>query len=185
MGRFKPDNEESNSDVRMDTASMKPSLAKARADTLRPKPTFRGNTFLGVNGVDSRALKPSLARATRVESEATLLSRGGLAFEHSCAEVLRNCGWDVRVTPASGDFGADLIAKSGRRIVAIQCKRYMGTVGVAAVQEVHAAKTFYEATHSVVVSLRGYTKAAIVAAEKVGVMLISYEQLPDLASGLR
>ena len=52
----------------------------------------------------------------------------------------------VTVTPASGDYGADLIAydKKGDCWV-FQCKHFQNKVGNSAVQEVVAAKAHYHA----------------------------------------
>ena len=53
--------------------------------------------------------------------------------------------WETFVTPQSGDQGADLIIeKYGLKFV-VQCKFYSNPVGNKAVQEVIAAKGFYDA----------------------------------------
>ena len=71
----------------------------------------------------------------------------GLEFEQYCADYLRKKGFKkVTVTPASGDYGADLIAydKKGDCWV-FQCKHFQNKVGNSAVQEVVAAKAHYHA----------------------------------------
>lgn len=66
---------------------------------------------------------------------AELDSLSGVEFEEFLAGLFRAQGYAVELTPATGDYGADLIlSKDGRRI-AVQAKRYAGSVGVAAVQE--------------------------------------------------
>ena len=50
-------------------------------------------------------------------------------------EVLGARGWTVADTPASGDFGADLIAEKDGKRIAIQAKRYSKPVGNKAVNE--------------------------------------------------
>jgi hypothetical protein len=50
-------------------------------------------------------------------------------FEAFCADRLRVCGWEVRLTPMGRDQGVDVIAdKNGLRIV-LQCKLYSNPVG--------------------------------------------------------
>lgn len=71
----------------------------------------------------------------------------GFEFEQYCADYLRKKGFKkVTVTPASGDYGADLIAydKKGDCWV-FQCKHFQNKVGNSAVQEVVAAKAHYHA----------------------------------------
>lgn len=86
----------------------------------------------------------------------------GLDFESYCAMVLAKKGFThIMVTPASGDFGADLIAqdKKGLRWV-FQCKRYSGRVGNSAIQEVVAAKAHYQADRAGVMTNSRLTEKA-------------------------
>ena len=73
----------------------------------------------------------------------------GEEFEKYCADYLRRHGyWNVKCTPLSGDYGADIIAhKNGKKWV-FQCKRYSKKVGNKAVQEVVAAKVHYGASEA-------------------------------------
>jgi restriction system protein len=81
-------------------------------------------------------------------------------YEQFCAELLRKAGWNARVTKASGDQGADIIAeRSGLRVV-IQCKFYASPVGNEAVQQVVASRLHEHAAKAVVVSNANYTRAA-------------------------
>lgn len=85
----------------------------------------------------------------------------GVEFEALLEILFSRLGYSVQTTPTTGDFGADLIAvhRDGRRI-AVQAKRYSGNVGVAAVQEVVAAKQFYRCRSGIVVTNSEFTKAA-------------------------
>ena len=69
------------------------------------------------------------------------------------------------------DMGADLILeRRGIRSV-VQAKSYSGSVGVKAVQEVVAAKSYYKAREAFVVTNSTFTKSAIDLAEANGVSL--------------
>lgn len=52
-----------------------------------------------------------------------------VAYEHFCADLLKSIGWNARVTKASGDQGADIIAQLDDILVVIQCKLYSRPVG--------------------------------------------------------
>ena len=83
-------------------------------------------------------------------------------------------------TAATGDQGVDLIATKNRVKVAIQCKRYSGSVGNAAVQEVSAGKDYWHCQHAVVVSNSNYTPSAKNLANKLSVKLIHHNEINDL-----
>lgn len=98
-------------------------------------------------------------------------------YEALCGDRLKGLGWSVRLTAASGDQGADVIAeKDGVRVV-LQCKLYGRPVGNKAVQEVLAAQQFEDARHSVVVSPAAYTTSAMALAQKTGVLLLHHDEL--------
>ena len=63
-------------------------------------------------------------------------------------------------TSRTGDQGADVIAeKNGKKII-VQCKLYSKPVGNKAVQEVFAAKQFYNGDLGIVITNNDYTKSA-------------------------
>jgi HJR/Mrr/RecB family endonuclease len=102
-------------------------------------------------------------------------------FEHYCADRLRNCGRDVRVTQASGDQGIDLIANRGNVKVVFQCKKYSQPVGNGAVQEIIAGKQFEQASIAAVVSNSTYTQSAKQLANTTGVHLLHFSELERFA----
>lgn len=102
-------------------------------------------------------------------------------FEHYCADRLRNSGWDVRVTQASGDQGIDLIANRGNVKAVFQCKKYSQPVGNGAVQEIIAGKQFEQAHIAAVVSNSTYTQSAKQLATTTGVHLLHFTELERFA----
>jgi restriction system protein len=104
----------------------------------------------------------------------------GIEYEKVCANILLDAGWNVRLTQASGDQGADIIAeKTGRRLV-VQCKYYNQTVGNKAVQEVFAAKEFQSANIAAVVTNNSFSTSARQLAAVTGVLLLHHDQLANL-----
>lgn len=98
-------------------------------------------------------------------------------YELFCAALLENNGWSTQKTRVTGDFGADVIAKKGSRILIIQCKQWTGNVGVKAVQEVYTALTHYNGTDAIVVTTSGYTSAAVALSQTTGVKLMKHTDL--------
>nr|DAF29418.1 MAG TPA: Restriction endonuclease [Caudoviricetes sp.] len=100
----------------------------------------------------------------------------GIDYEIACANRLATEGYRrIKRTPASGDFGADIIAvdKKGRK-VCFQCKKYKSNVGVSAIQEVHASKAHYNAQRAVVLTTASFTVAARKLAHETGVELVEH-----------
>jgi restriction system protein len=102
---------------------------------------------------------------------------GGKTFEEYLAVLFKRLGYKVERTKFAGDYGGDLVLrKDGVRTV-VQAKRYTKSVGVRAVQEVVAAKGYYDCAQSMVVSNSSYTKQARELASKNNVELWDRDML--------
>jgi HJR/Mrr/RecB family endonuclease len=102
----------------------------------------------------------------------------GIEFESFLVRVLTENGFsDIRGTPATGDQGADLIAKKDGKTIIIQAKRHDAAVGNKAVQEVTAAVRFYSGDEGWVITNSSFTKSAKDLAQKAGVRLIDGRDL--------
>ena len=104
----------------------------------------------------------------------------GHDYEVWVAAKLRQFGWTAEVTQGSGDQGVDVIASIEELSVAIQCKRYSGSVGNKAVQEVMAGMMHYGLDHAVIISTGKYTKSATDLAETGKVHLLTHNDIPLL-----
>lgn len=103
----------------------------------------------------------------------------GIEFEHFLCHLFEKMGYDVEVTPASGDQGADLIiSKLGQKTV-VQAKQYSQKVTNSAVQEITAAIKHYRALDGMVVTSNDFQQSAIELANSNGVELINREKLSD------
>ncbi len=108
----------------------------------------------------------------------------GVDFEVFLADVLREWGFQVALTKASGDQGVDLIASRAGRRMAIQAKGYpRSTVGNKAVQEAHTGMVFYNCTECVVITNSTFTAAAKQLALSVNCRLIDGDAIHDLIEG--
>ena len=104
----------------------------------------------------------------------------GEEYEEYCKYILKQKGWEVNLTPKSGDRGVDLIASKKYLKVCIQCKRYSKPVGNKAVQEIFTGKQYYDGSHGVLVSNAGFTKSAKSLALKTEIILLSDINLKSL-----
>ena len=104
----------------------------------------------------------------------------GEEFERFLGELFKRRGFKVSYTATSGDYGADLILKDGKDIIAVQAKRYSSSVGVKAVQEIIGAVKMYDANEAWVVTNSNFTKQAIKLANINDVYLIDRQELIDM-----
>lgn len=107
----------------------------------------------------------------------------GEAYEEYVARTFERAGWNAIRTPVTGDQGADLVCIKNDLKLVVQCKFYSGNVGNAAVQEVHAARGFYDAGHAAVISNAGFTRSATELAVKLGILLVPDDMLEQFVRG--
>lgn len=110
----------------------------------------------------------------------------GNDFEQFCALVLQGNGYTTQVTPASGDFGVDIIAEQSGITYAIQCKCYSSDIGVDAIYQVAGGMKYYHANLGIVLTNRYFTRQAQELASGIGVVLWDRDSLIKLihTSGL-
>ena len=96
----------------------------------------------------------------------------GQDFEEYCVELLEARGFEnVEMTPASHDYGIDIIADKDGISYAVQCKCYSDPVGIKAIQEAFAGKAYYNAMVGAVMTNQYFTKPAKEFAEKLNIVM--------------
>jgi len=105
----------------------------------------------------------------------------GFQFEVYLKALFKELGYKPEVTKKAGDFGVDIVLKGKNRIV-IQAKRYgiKNKVGIGAVQEVYAGKTYYKAEEAWVITNSLFTKQAIELAKACNVKILDRLELQKL-----
>jgi restriction system protein len=114
-----------------------------------------------------------------------LNSLSGEEFELFLKAHFTKMGYSVSLTPKSGDYGADLILKKNGEKIIVQAKRYKGSVGISAVQEVIGAKAYYKGKKALVVTNSYFTPAAKELASKTDVTLWDGKILLSVMKGKR
>ncbi|WP_082220459.1 restriction endonuclease [Domibacillus robiginosus] len=104
----------------------------------------------------------------------------GREFENYLGALFRAMGYEVEVTPASGDYGADLLMEKDEAFIVVQAKRYSKAVGISSIQEVFSAKMYYQADEAWVVTNNTFSKNAFELAKRSGVKLIARRELIGL-----
>ncbi|MEZ0482100.1 restriction endonuclease [Planococcus sp. SSTMD024] len=138
------------------------------------EPQLTGFLVVFILGAFSLALITNILKDRKLKRSGMLQvdQMQGKEFEDYLRVIFGERGYHVQMTPANGDYGADLIlSKAGRRI-AVQAKRWKKNVGLKAVQEVSTAKLHYKVDECWVVTNSGYTEPAKKLAASNGVKLV-------------
>lgn len=116
-------------------------------------------------------------------TQANFDNMSGIEFEKYCAYMLsKNDFTEIKITPASGDHGIDILALKNEITYAIQCKCYSDNVGNAAVQQAHTGKSLYHKDIAVVMTNRYFTAQAIEEAKSLGVKLWDRDKLIEMTT---
>lgn len=105
-------------------------------------------------------------------------------YERLISKYLSELGWSSRSTSGSSDQGADVLAEKGGVKLVIQCKLYSQPVGNKAVQEVSAAKGYYDCNTAAVITNNTFTKSARKLAHSLSVYLLHHDQLDEFSRSL-
>ena len=100
----------------------------------------------------------------------------GLEFEEFLYNLFVRKGYRVTRTKYN-DQGADLIIESYGEKTVVQAKRQKGNISNSAIQEAHAAKSYYKAKKALVICTSNFTKPAKALAEKLKVELWDRQRL--------
>lgn len=119
----------------------------------------------------TRYLRSPLSKIDKMDGE---------QFEKYLKAFFEERGYRVELTKQTGDYGADLLMKRDGKTVVVQAKRYTGHVGIKAIQEIIAAKSFYAADEGLVATNNYFTKPAKELAEKAGIELWDRSSLFNL-----
>lgn len=113
------------------------------------------------------------------------VSTSGVYFENIACRLLESNGFEnIRNTPASGDYGIDILAEKDGISYAIQCKCYSNNIGNKAVQEAFSGKQFYNCMVAVVFTNSHFTKSAIETAKATNVLLWDREKLIQMINAI-
>lgn len=105
----------------------------------------------------------------------------GIEFEKYMSKLLPKLGYkNVKLTPASNDYGIDLIAEKDDVKFAIQCKHYKGKVSNSSIQEANSGKQYYHCHVGVVVTNSYFTYNAKELAKNNGIILWDRKKLIEM-----
>ncbi len=139
----------------MTTQQDVPPSTTATASTLRP---WRTNAII-------------YGKVPGIPTLDELVAMRPLEFEQNVSQTFQRMGYETHLT-GHRDQGVDVIATKGTERIAIQCKRYRGMVGNAAVQEVYGGAALHECTKSMVITTSGFTLSAQALAKVTGTTLV-------------
>jgi len=108
-------------------------------------------------------------------------------FEKFVCDLFRKMGYNVELTPASGDYGIDVVAKTPGNTVAIQVKKYAdgNMVGASVVQQTLGAMWKVKADQSIIITTSGFTVYAQEQAREAPIKLWDQKTLQEIVRKYR
>ena len=85
-------------------------------------------------------------------------SLSGRSFERELARLFQLQDYEVKLTPASGDSGVDIILRRSGKTTVVQCKQVAKPVGPAIVRELYGALISLHAHDAILASTGGVTR---------------------------
>jgi restriction system protein len=85
----------------------------------------------------------------------------GPQFEHELAQLFSRTGYQVYVTPISGDEGIDIVMRKDDKKIVVQCKAHQNPVGPGVVRELYGAMMHANANEAILASLGGFTQGVL------------------------
>lgn len=134
----------------------------------------------------SRASKEKAARADWLSLHSRyevsrLHSMRGEQFEEFLQLLFVKMNYNAKLTPGSGDQGADLIVSRSDKTIAVQAKRQIQPVGNSAIQELLGGMLYYGCQYGIVVTNSAFTRGARrLAAKDDRIELWDGEKLAEL-----
>ncbi|MFK3938334.1 restriction endonuclease [Alkalihalobacillus sp. NPDC078783] len=106
----------------------------------------------------------------------------GHDFEDYLLVLFTAIGYETFITKKSRDYGADLVFMNEQeQKVIVQAKRYQAKLGLTSVQEIYAAKAFYQADAALVItSAEDVTDSCWNLAGSTNVSFLMREELVEL-----
>lgn len=103
-------------------------------------------------------------------------------FEKFISTLFKKMGYDVELTPTTGDYGVDVVAKKDGNTVAIQVKKYEqgNLIGTQVVQQTLGAMWKVKADQSIIVTTSGFTVYAKEQAKEAPIELWDKKALHEM-----
>lgn len=111
-------------------------------------------------------------------------SLSGRGFERELAALFRGNGYNVSLTPVSGDLGVDIELRKGDHFAVVQCKALKQPVGPSAVRELYGTLVAQHADEGILASVSGFTPGARQFASNKPIMLMGLQEIIALQSDL-
>lgn len=121
-----------------------------------------------------------LLNLSKSDSISYLYSLDPRDFEEWTGDLFRALGYEVTVTPYSGDGGVDVICTKDTVTIGVQCKRYNGVVSDDVIYDLHKSLGVHHLMEGCVVTTGFFSVTAINAAKEYGIKLYDRTNLADL-----
>ena len=129
-----------------------------------------------------KGAKQAALRAEQQKREEYWESLGGIEFEQELGKLFRALGYNVKLTPASGDQGVDLILRKNGKTTVVQCKAHKRPASPAMVRELYGSMYAFGADSAILACTGGFSGGVRDFARGRPIQLISAQEIARMAT---
>jgi hypothetical protein len=85
-------------------------------------------------------------------------SLSGIEFENELGKLFTLMGYNVQLTPKTGDGGIDILLRKNGRLIVVQCKAHNKRIPIGVARELSASMADFHANEAIIACFEGVTK---------------------------
>lgn len=109
-------------------------------------------------------------------------SLSGIKFEEELSALYEKNGFDVYLTPTTGDDGVDIILRKDGKKIIVQCKAHKNPVGVEPARALYGALMHLKADNAILASRSGFTSGVFNFVRNKPITLVSLDEIIKMQS---
>ena len=131
---------------------------------------------------ETERAKQAALRAEQRKRQQYWESLGGIEFERELGKLFGALGYSVKLTPAAGDQGVDLILRKNGQTTVVQCKAHKRPASPAMVRELYGSMYAFGADSAILACTGGFSGGVRDFAQGRPIQLISAQEIARMAT---
>ncbi len=130
---------------------------------------------------EAKKTRQAALRAEQRKREQYWESLGGIEFEQELGRLYRDRGYDVRMTPTSGDQGIDLILRKNGKTTVVQCKAQKRPASPNVIRDLYGSMLHHKADNAILACTGGFSGNVVKFARGKPIRLIDSRDITRMA----
>jgi hypothetical protein len=116
----------------------------------------------------------------RRQHEAYWRSLSGTAFEIELGKLFSMMGYNVSLTPRTGDGGVDLCLRKDGKLTVVQCKAHKKRIPIGVARELSASMVDFQANSAIIACFEGVTQPVAEYIKNKPITVLKLSEIVDL-----